>query len=89
METITFEKILPSMKFKLFLTLYLISIYTYSQEPTYTPKDITINSFIDGTLLIPTDIEKPNLAIIVAGSGPTDRNGNQNLLKNNSLKKLG
>lgn len=88
METITFEKILPSMKFKLFLTLYLISIYTYSQEPTYTPKDITINSFIDGTLLIPTDIEKPNLAIIIAGSGPTDRNGNQNLLKNNSLKKL-
>jgi uncharacterized protein len=88
METITFEKILPSMKFKLFLTLYLISIYTYSQEPTYTTKDITINSFIDGTLLIPTDIEKPNLAIIIAGSGPTDRNGNQNLLKNNSLKKL-
>lgn len=88
METITFEKILPSMKFKLFLTLHLISIYTYSQEPTYTPKDITINSFIDGTLLIPTDIEKPNLAIIIAGSGPTDRNGNQNLLKNNSLKKL-
>ena len=88
METITFEKILPSMKFKLFLTLCLISIYTYSQEPTYTPKDITINAFIDGTLLIPTDIEKPNLAIIVAGSGPTDRNGNQNLLKNNSLKKL-
>jgi pimeloyl-ACP methyl ester carboxylesterase len=88
METITFEKILPSMKFKLFLTLCLISIYTYSQEPTYTPKDITINAFIDGTLLIPTDIEKPNLAIIIAGSGPTDRNGNQNLLKNNSLKKL-
>jgi len=88
METITFEKILPSMKFKLFLTLCLISIYTYSQEPTYTPKDITINAFIDGTLLIPTDIEKPNLAIIIASSGPTDRNGNQNLLKNNSLKKL-
>jgi pimeloyl-ACP methyl ester carboxylesterase len=88
METITFEKTLPSMKFKLFLTICLISIYTYSQEPTYTPKDITINAFIDGTLLIPTDIEKPNLAIIIAGSGPTDRNGNQNLLKNNSLKKL-
>lgn len=88
METITFEKILPSMKFKLFLTLCLISIYIYSQEPTYTPKDFTINAFIDGTLLIPTDIEKPNLAIIIAGSGPTDRNGNQNLLKNNSLKKL-
>jgi esterase/lipase len=88
METITFEKTLPSMKFKLFLTICLISIYTYSQEPTYTPKDITINAFIDGTLLIPTDIERPNLAIIIAGSGPTDRNGNQNLLKNNSLKKL-
>ncbi len=88
METITFEKNLFFMKFKLFFVLYLMSFCIFSQELTFTPKDITINEFIDGTLLIPNDVEKPNLAIIIAGSGPTDRNGNQNMLKNNSLKKL-
>jgi len=38
--------------------------------------------------LLPNEKEKPNLIIIIAGSGPTDRNGNQNFLKNNSIKKL-
>ena len=47
-----------------------------------------MNHFIDGTLLLPNDITKPNLVIIIGGSGPTDRNGNQNFLRNNSLKKL-
>ena len=76
------------MKFKLLLVLCLISNSVFTQELAFSQKEITVNQFIDGTLLIPNDTEKPNLAIIIAGSGPTDRNGNQNLLKNNSLKKL-
>lgn len=76
------------MKFKLLLVLCLISNSVFTQELAFSQKEITVNEFIDGTLLIPNDTEKPNLAIIIAGSGPTDRNGNQNLLKNNSLKKL-
>ena len=88
METITFGKNLNAMKFRLCFFLFLVSSYILSQELAFTSKDLTINEFIDGTLLVPNDIEKPNLAIIIAGSGPTDRNGNQNLLKNNSLKKL-
>lgn len=76
------------MKFRLCFFLFLVSSYIFSQELAFTSKDLTINEFIDGTLLVPNDIEIPNLAIIIAGSGPTDRNGNQNLLKNNSLKKL-
>ena len=87
-ETITFEKINAPMKIKLFFVLSFMSISMFSQELVFTPKDITINKFIDGTLLIPNDIEKPNLVIIVADFGPTDRNGNQNLQKNNALKKL-
>ena len=59
-----------------------------SQEVNYTSKDISINAFVDGTLLTPNSFEKPILAIIIAGSGPTDRNGNQNFLKSNNLKKL-
>jgi hypothetical protein len=88
METITFEKNLHPMKFNFYIVLLLISVSLYSQEMNFTSKEITINEFIDGTLLVPNAIEKPDLAIIIAGSGPTDRNGNQNLLKNNSLKKL-
>lgn len=38
--------------------------------------------------MLPNGIEKPNLIILIAGSGPTDRDGNQNFMKNNSLRKL-
>lgn len=50
--------------------------------------EITINKFVDGSLLAPTSKEKLPLVIVIPDSGPTDRNGNQNFLKNNSLKKL-
>jgi len=59
-----------------------------SQEKNSISEEVVINKFIEGTLLLPNDIEKPNLVIIIAGSGPTDRDGNQNFLKNNALKKL-
>jgi alpha-beta hydrolase superfamily lysophospholipase len=71
------------------LYIYLFSFLSgIAQDINYSSKDISINSFVDGTLLIPNDQEKPILAIIIAGSGPTDRNGNQNFLKSNNLKKL-
>ena len=76
------------MKFFLILALSLVSSLGLSQEKTYTEEDISISKWIDGTLLAPQDNDQPNLAIIIAGSGPTNRNGNQNFLKNNSLKKL-
>lgn len=40
-----------------------------------------------GTLLSPS-ADKIPLAIIIAGSGPTDRNGNNSMMTNNSLKML-
>ena len=75
---------------KYYLSLLLIVIYSTinSQELTYVTKDIAINPLIDGTLLTPKAIDAPKLAIIIAGSGPTDRDGNQNFMRNNSLKKL-
>jgi len=42
---------------------------------------------IEGTLLLPSN-EKPPVVLIIAGSGPTDRNGNNPSLKNNSLLML-
>jgi len=41
-----------------------------------------------GSLLIPAQSQKPVVVLIISGSGPTDRDGNQQALKNNSLKML-
>ena len=76
------------MKLKLLYILSFVFFTGISQEVNYISNDISITPFIDGTLLTPKDTEKPALAIIIAGSGPTDRNGNQNFLKSNNLKKL-
>jgi pimeloyl-ACP methyl ester carboxylesterase len=43
---------------------------------------------IHGTLMIPAGVEKPPVVLIHAGSGPTDRNGNNPVMTNNSLKML-
>lgn len=41
---------------------------------------------LEGTLLMPATKTPVPLVLIIAGSGPTDRNGNQEEMKNNSLK---
>ena len=69
------------------LFLFLCNAIT-AQNNNFIEQDLVINNFVEGTLLIPKDLENKSLAIIIGGSGPTDRNGNQNFLKNNSLKKL-
>jgi alpha/beta superfamily hydrolase len=76
------------MKYIISLVLVLISSVSFTQDKTFNEEDISISKWIDGTLLSPLTNDKSNLAIIIAGSGPTNRNGNQNFLKNNSLKKL-
>ena len=76
------------MKIKWFLLFILFFRIGVAQEKSFVSEDIPINSNIDGTLLIPKKEEKPPLAIIIPGSGPIDRNGNQDNLKNNSLKFL-
>lgn len=72
----------------IFLLTLCIPTILFSQETKFKAQDLSISPWIDGTLLVPSDIEKPPLAIIIAGSGPTNRDGNQNFMKNNSLKKL-
>ena len=76
------------MKSYIVLALFLVSSLSFCQKQLYNEEEISISKWIDGTLLSPNISEKLNLAIIIAGSGPTNRNGNQNFLKNNSLKKL-
>lgn len=54
----------------------------------FSTKNITINPHVEGTLLIPKDQNIAPLVILIAGSGPTDRNGNQSFMKNDMLKKI-
>ena len=76
------------MKHFLCFLVMLCWQYSPTQNKNFTSQELKINKHIDGTLLLPNDINKPDLAIIIAGSGPTDRNGNQNFMQNNALKKL-
>ncbi len=63
---------------------------TYSQEKLlFKTEEININPLINGSLFSPLHSNnKTNLVILIAGSGPTDRNGNQSGMTNNSLKLL-
>lgn len=76
------------MKYYLVFFLSLICMISFCQENTFTSEEVIVSKWIDGTLLVPNAVENPNLVIIIAGSGPTNRDGNQNFLKNNSIKKL-
>ncbi|MFK5981334.1 MAG: alpha/beta hydrolase [Flavobacteriaceae bacterium] len=75
-----------SLKWNFILFLFF-GISTINSQ-TFRSEDISINSIIDGTLLVPKGKSKKPLVIIIQGSGPTDRDGNQTNLKNNSLKFL-
>lgn len=71
------------------LIVAMASIQIRAQETnSYIQKDISVSPLIDGTILTPETATKSPLVIIIAGSGPTDRNGNQQMMKNNSLQYL-
>ncbi len=70
------------------ILLFLLSLNVSSQDQIFYTQDVRINTLIDGTLYTPEDENKNSLVILIAGSGPTDRNGNNAAMKNNSLKFL-
>jgi alpha/beta superfamily hydrolase len=80
------------MKHKLYiLILFLTCLFSTAQEAKYLATEVNIpihTITINGTLLSPKNNPKNTLIIIIPGSGPTDRNGNNNFMKNNSLKYL-
>ena len=75
---------------KSFLILFILfNLYTFAQEKKIITTAISVNSLLNGTLFSPEKINsKTRLVILIAGSGPTDRNGNQTGAVNNSLKLL-
>lgn len=62
-----------------------------SGDTTFTETEITLQTAtgeISGTLTIPEKPRRMPVALIIAGSGPTDRDGNNPVMKNNALKIL-
>jgi alpha/beta superfamily hydrolase len=78
------------MKKLLFALLLIVPTATFSQNtPLFTTENIAVNSLLNGTLYTPIKQNNTtNLVILVAGSGPTNRDGNQFGMTNNSLKLL-
>lgn len=76
------------MKLKIVVIAFLMSTLMFGQEAQMQSVNLNVNEHVDGTLLFQDNSEQQPLAIIIAGSGPTDRDGNQNFMQSNALKKL-
>lgn len=77
-------------KFLILFFLFITQIVS-SQKNDFKESviDIPTNTeIIYGTLLTPNSVKKPSFVILIPGSGPTDRDGNNVMMKNNSLKYL-
>ncbi|MDR1683334.1 MAG: lysophospholipase [Candidatus Symbiothrix sp.] len=75
------------MKRTIFLCFFLLfASCFYAAEENVVLK--TGNGDIYGTLLLPDSVRNIPLALLIAGSGPTDRNGNQAMMQTNTLKYL-
>lgn len=84
-----FFLILNIMKATITLMFIMFFGVVQCQEKAFITQDIKINSLIEGTLYMPKKITKSTkLVILIAGSGPTNRSGNQVGMTNNSLKYL-
>lgn len=84
---------------KIYISIFLISIVTFCKSGLSQTvdranlKEISIETSISGklfgTLTLPENTTKKTpIGLIIAGSGPTDRDGNNSMMKNNSLKLL-
>lgn len=71
---------------KQFSCLFLLLLIIPLRGQNYSSHDVTINKQVDGTIILVPG--STSVAVLIGGSGPIDRNGNQNFSKNNYLKKL-
>ena len=76
------------MKHLILILIFCFGTVVNSQNKPFDSKELSITPLIDGTLLLPEGSTKTPLAILIGGSGPIDRNGNQQMMVNNSLKFL-
>jgi alpha-beta hydrolase superfamily lysophospholipase len=77
-------------KLSLLILSVLVSIFVSAQAVIVEEPAVlqTATGDIFGTLRVPPAAEAVPVVLIIAGSGPTDRNGNNPQMQNNSLKML-
>ena len=81
-----------------YILIVLVSVLTFATSKIYSQSDSenmeseiilkTPTGDISGTLTMPTTKKKQAVVLIISGSGPTDRDGNNKFAQNNSLKYL-
>lgn len=83
---------MKSLNLLILLTINIpIVTASINGDTTFIETGITLQTStgeIFGTLTIPGRPERIPVALIISGSGPTDRDGNNPMMKNNSLKIL-
>jgi alpha-beta hydrolase superfamily lysophospholipase len=67
--------------------MLLVTIAPAGADAAGDEDDVHVGA-IDAVLTVPPDVEKPPVALLIAGSGSTDRDGNGPKLKPATLKKL-
>jgi pimeloyl-ACP methyl ester carboxylesterase len=74
------------------LAFILLFLFFYISQGLNAQENLlflkTTDGELSGTLSVPAQKNKMPLVLLIAGSGPTDRNGNQPGMENNSLKFL-
>lgn len=66
-----------SQVFRIFFVTLLALSFTTSPLASEEPiRVVTASGQLAGTLTLPDNIDRPIVALIISGSGPTDRNGN-------------
>lgn len=77
----------------LLISCSVLSAFNFALGAVNPPSDTPVvlqtdSGELHGTLLVPASDASLTVVLIIAGSGPTDRNGNQPMIPNNSLKML-
>ncbi len=75
-----------TLRHTIFSIIFLVTFSSFSQETEVVIPTKSTN--IKGSLTQPKGVKRPPLLIIIPGSGATDRNGNNAMMKNNSLRML-
>lgn len=75
---------MKNTKLKLILLLLLSTSICFATEKEVSIKSSNIDIY--GTLDTPYNFSSGKIILMISGSGPTDRNGNNQAMKNNSLK---
>jgi alpha-beta hydrolase superfamily lysophospholipase len=76
---------------KIILAIFLLFALSAQMIYAQTEKIVTFKTStgdLEGTLIIPASNSSKTIALIIADSGPTDRDGNNPSMMNNSLKML-